>query len=224
MQRPKIRLSTDAFPDGCPYDGSPLRLDGGSRPKADNLALRESRHYCRNCHTVFLALNDSTEHGGSLQILEWRIVLGRVIPGQPDEEGLRKLDRELWERYKALAHETAAAELRAVPLPSPSAQCPNDGMTLRGEGPFRRGNNPWLWLTWCPFCQIGDFWRRTGSHKWEPVLAVRYDGVRNRYEMKKRRAVQLDVEALEVIREGRRLRSCEPAWAIHRPPGRPGLR
>ena len=115
----KIRLSTDAFPHGCPYDGGPLRHDGGGRPSADNPALRDSWHYCPRCHVVFLALNDSTEHGGSLQILQWRIEDGRVIPGQPDEEGLRKLDRELWERYKARAQETAEAELRAVPLPGP---------------------------------------------------------------------------------------------------------
>jgi hypothetical protein len=145
---------------------------------------------------VFLALNDSTEHSGSLQILEWRIEDGRVIPGQPDEDGLRKLDRELWEKLKARAHGTAEAELRAVPLPSPNSQCPYDGMTLRGEGPVRIGKNPWLWLTWCRFCGIGDFWQRTGRHSWEPVLAVRYDRVRDYYDMKKHRAVQLDLEAL----------------------------
>jgi hypothetical protein len=200
-----IRLSTDAFPHGCPYDGSPLRVDGGSRPKADNPALRESRHYCPNCGIVFLALNDSTEHGGSLQILQWRIEDGRVIPGQPDEEGLRKLDRELWEWYKALVNKTAAAELRAVPLPCPNSSCPNDGMMLRGKGPVRIGNNPWLWLTWCPWCGIGDVWRRTGHHSWEPVLAVRYDRVRDCYEMTKHRGDQLDVEAL-----ARRLRESPP--------------
>jgi hypothetical protein len=145
---------------------------------------------------VFLALNDSTGHGGSLQILQWRIEDGRVIPGQPDEEGLRKLDRELWERYKALAHKTAEAELRAVPLPCPTSLCDNSGAPLKVEGPFRIGNNPWLWLTWCPYCGDGEFWRRTGHHNWEPVIAVRYDRVLDCYEMTSLRDDQLDVEAL----------------------------
>lgn len=88
-----IRLSTDASPHDCPHDGSPLRLNGGSRPKADNPALRESRHYCPNCGIVFLALNDSTEHGGSLQILQIprsrrlrpvdSTLLDRISPGFP---------------------------------------------------------------------------------------------------------------------------------------------
>ncbi len=83
---------------------------------------------------------------------------------------------------------------------------------MEETGPLRIGDNPWLWLTWCPYCGIGDswrravhhgwepvliggFWRRTGHHGWEPVLAVRYDRVRG-YKMTKRRADPLDVEAL----------------------------
>jgi hypothetical protein len=156
---------------------------------------------------VFLALNDSTEHGGSLQILEWRIKDGCVIPGQPDEEGLRKLDPELWEWFKALVHKTAEAELQAVPLPCPRGMCPIDGTRLSGKGPFRIGNNPWLWLTWCPYCGIGDFWRRTGHHRWVPVRAVRHDRVRDCYKIRTYRADQLDVEALT-----RHLRESPPPW------------
>jgi hypothetical protein len=83
-----------------------------SRPKGwgfYNPDLILSEYFCPICDVAFIILEDYLAPGGGCQELRWMRIGGEMIPCQPDEDGLVKLNQKMWEVRKTLLFHHVAA-------------------------------------------------------------------------------------------------------------------
>jgi hypothetical protein len=129
-----------------------------SRPKGwgfYNPKLQLTEYFCPRCDVALLTLEDYLSPGRGLQDLLWKRVGGQLTPCQPDEEGLIKLNRKMWEVRKTMLfyHVASFVYFRSRPLSLLS--CPNDGgeVPVFGLIPYEDGS--WIALAWCVCCKLG---------------------------------------------------------------------
>jgi hypothetical protein len=96
--------------------------------------LELSEYFCPFCDVAFMTLKDHRDPGGGLQDLLWKRVGGQLTPCQPDEEGLIKLSKKMWEVRKTLLFYHVASFVYWRSRPISRLPCRNDGglMPVRG--------------------------------------------------------------------------------------------
>ena len=160
----------------CPLDGSALVELNLTCPKGWGLFnpdLKLSESFCPRCDVAFLTLDDSLSPGGGIQELRWKRLGGQLTPCQPDEEGLIKLSKKMWEVHKILLiyHVMSFIYWRS----RPQVNCQNDGTRTQEIGliPYEAGF--WIMLGWCPFCQVGFGQLSDPLYGWGDALKFWYD-------------------------------------------------
>jgi hypothetical protein len=137
--------------------------------------LELSEYFCPRCDVAFLTLENHRALGGGLQDFTWKRVGGRLMPCQPDVEGLINLNKKLWEVRKTLLsyHVTSFVYWRS--RPKSSLTCRNDGgrVPVIGVIPYDAGS--WIMLTWCYFCKEGYGELSDPDYGWSAALMFWYD-------------------------------------------------
>jgi hypothetical protein len=169
--------------------------------------LELSEYFCPRCDVAFMTLEDYLAPGGGMQDLRWQRVGGQLTPCQPDEEGLIKLSRKMWEVRKTLLFYHVASFVYWRSRPWSHLICFNDGGSIPVIGVIPYDAGSWIMLAWCWYCKVGFGRLSDPDYGWSEALTFRYDSRERSY-----RASLIDdlhwprtKRALNVPRVGERL-------------------
>ena len=155
-----------------------------SRPKGwgfYNPKLELSEYFCPRCDMAFITLEDYLAPGGGIQDLRWKRIGGQLTPCQPDEEGLIKLNRQMWEVRKTLLFYHVASFVYWRSRPPSMMSCLNDGgkILVIGLIPYETGS--WIALRWCFFCKVGFGELSDKDYGWSDAVTFWYDADERSY-------------------------------------------
>jgi hypothetical protein len=146
-----------------------------------NPDLQLSEYFCPRCDVAFMTLEDHREPGVRAQDLLWKRVAGQLTPCQPDEEGLIKLSRKMWEVRKTLLFYHVASFVYSRSRPWSHLSCLNDGGTIPVIGVIPYDASSWIMLAWCWCCKVGFGQLSDPGYGWSDALTFRYDSRKRSY-------------------------------------------
>jgi hypothetical protein len=161
--------------------------------------LELSEYFCPRCDVAFLMLEDDLSPGGGIQDLRWKREDGELIPCQPEEEGLIKFNKKMWEVRKTLLFYHVAEFVYWRSRPYSAMSCRNDGATIPVIGliPYQPGS--WIALGWCSWCKVGFGMLSDALYGWSDALTFWYDADERSYRVSPMNDARWPCRGVELI-------------------------
>jgi hypothetical protein len=139
-----------------------------------------------------------------MQDLLWKKTGGHLMPCQPDEDGLVKLNRKMWEVRKTLLFYHVSSFIYSRSRPPTVVSCAFDGGTIVVFGLIPYENGSWIALAWCVYCKVGFGQFSNKDYGWGDAITFWYEPDNQSYRAAQTnvvhwpyRRIELNIELIE---------------------------